>query len=93
MSNGFWIYWLPGGLMVCLRWVWLSIGFSRHGGFCIEIEKPPTACHENYYAFPEQLAYIEFLPHRIRGINWQIPNTPADWKWEIIWAWDELMGN
>ena len=75
-----------GGVLFCLPWCWLTFRCYCHGGFCIEIEEPPTASY-----VPKQFAYVEFLPHQIRGMYWRIPNTPEKWKWEFIWAWDELM--
>jgi hypothetical protein len=78
-------------IMVCLPWFWVTIRGSQDGGFSVEIEKPPKDTLPNHFSFPDQIAYIEFYPHGIRGQYWQIPNTHLKWKWEIIWAYDELV--
>lgn len=72
-------------IMVCLPWFWITVRGNKDGGFSVEIEESPT------HGLPEQIAYVEFYPHQIRGQYWRIPNTPERWRWEIIWAWDELM--
>jgi len=77
--------------MVCLPWLWVTIRGSQDGGVSVEIEKPPEDTLPNRFSWPEQIAYIEFYPHQIRGQHWRIPNTPEQWMREIIWAWGDLM--
>lgn len=71
-------------IMVCLPWFWVTVRGSRDGGFSVEIEEPPKN------GLPDQIAYITFYPHEIRGKYWRIPSTLEKWTREIIWAWDEL---
>ena len=72
-------------IMVCLPWFWVMVRGNQDGGFLVELEKAPKD------GLPEQIAYIEFFPYQIRGKYWRVPNTPERWRWEIIWAWDDLI--
>ena len=72
-------------VMFCLPWFWVTIRGSQDGGFSVEIEESPKN------GPPDQIAYIEFYPHQIRGQYWRIPNTPEAWRGEFIAVWDEFM--
>lgn len=73
-------------VMIFLPWFWVTIRGSRDGGFSVEIEKPPEDTSPNQFSWPEQIAYITFYPHEIRGKYWRIPSTLEKWTREIIWA-------